>query len=230
MSDSTYTPPALRNIFLGILIFVLIMMGVGHLDAIVKWGGYLLLFLPNRLGLLQLVSPEQVTALDFSSSPHSISFPTSGSYALYTPDLDLLIITDQLMEEPHGQPWLKLSHQESGERVAVAFIRRGLMPYDTPFAKGRAIYHFEITWPGDYQLHNATRPGAVAYIVPDVITGNEARYGITMILEVILLAGLVVAILYPARSSKLRQERAKQIQNRRRAELLQQKNSKKSVR
>jgi hypothetical protein len=96
------------------------------------------------------------------------------------------------------------------------------MPYDTPFAKGRAIYHFEITQPGEYQLHNATRPGAVGYIVPDVITGNEGRYGISMILEVILLAGLAAAILYPTRSSKLRQERAKQLQNRRRAELLRQ--------
>ncbi|MGB9641439.1 MAG: hypothetical protein ACPL4H_11050 [Anaerolineales bacterium] len=159
---------------------------ISHLGEIVKGLGFLLYIPLDKLGLVRQVTKDEVTAVDMSVTNQEIDFEVAGQYAFYTSNLDLLLITDAILEG-ENKPWIRLEKLDDGQQIKVEFIERGLMVYDTPFAKGRPIFTFFIPSHGKYRMQNATQPGAVGYFVRDYISGNEQKYTIFFISEIILI-------------------------------------------
>ena len=218
MSEN-YHPPRIRNIILGILILAFGIMLVGNLGEIVKWSGYVLITPLNKLGLLNLVSKAEITPIDLSIPKQEVEFGIPGCYALYTSNLDLLTVTDAVLEDK-GNPWLKINNPNHQAKVNVGFVRRGLMVYDTPFAEGRPIYTFEIPSSGSYLIENITRPGAVGYFVRDYVTGNEKKYGTFIAIEILIICAPFGFWGYRHAKTKMNALKARQKQNRIRAEKL----------
>jgi hypothetical protein len=198
MKESEYNPPLVRNILLGILAALAFFLMFNYLSQLVKWGGATMLFLPARLGIIRQASFSEVIQVDFSTSPTQVSFPRAGQYAFYTSNHDLLVITDMLIEA-EGKPWLVLT-SESGQKVPVAFIARGLMPYDTPLASGRPIYTLQIPQAGNYTIAHPTRPLLTVQFVPDYVTGKERLHSSILTIETLGLIALGVFLVYRRRN------------------------------
>src|SRR3972149_6634721 len=127
-------PPRLRNIMLGILVVVTLIVFLCSASVIVKWAGTTFLVLPRVVGLLENVRGDEIVALPMDSSPTA------------------------------APPWLVGQRVEPGETVAVSFVGRGLMPYDDPRAPGRPILAFEIAQPGTYALSHPRREMTVSLV------------------------------------------------------------------
>lgn len=215
----SYHPPLLRSILLGILAFALFLALLGYLGDITKWLGEILYFLPAQVGLVQRVTPDQVIPLDFDSQTTYVDFPAPGRYQLYVSDLDLLMIADTLSAS--GKPgWLVVYlNEETEERAAIVTITRGLALYDTPFARGRPLYSFEVPAAGRYLLAHPARP-TLAYLTPDYTTGHEGAYILVVLIELGLVATLVAALTFRRRERHIRPLRARREEQRARAEEL----------
>lgn len=185
MTLGFYKKPTISSIVLGILAFLVLLIGVGNLDDIVKWVGTPFMVIPSSLGWIDMVKPSEVINIETSQSPNVLNFTRPGRYAVYTADYDYLMISDMLAEA-NAPPWLKVTDQATGAQATVTFISRALMPYDTPFAKGRAIMSIEIKSPGRYTIESPRRP-AVISIVHDVTTGKETLITVLMLIQVIFI-------------------------------------------
>lgn len=219
MTRHNYHPPLIRNIILGILIFIFGLVVLGHLGEFVKSIGYLFYFPLDKLGLLEQVTKEEVQVVDMSISNQMVEFNIAGRYAFYTSNLDLLLINDAILES-NGKPWMKIDNLQNGENINVDFIQRGLMIYDTPFAKGRPILTFFIPDAGKYRIQNATQPGAVGYFVRDYITGNESKYIILLFSEIFLVCLPIVWLGYQRVRRKMIRVKTTQKENKKRADAL----------
>jgi hypothetical protein len=175
--------PAAISILAGILACIALAFTMSRLDDIVKWTGNIFLFIPSKLGIIEMVTPKDVITVDFSTNPTTVYFPKAGAYDLYIDNLDLLSVTDALTASERS--WLIIKKDGQGAPLKVLFFTRGLYAYDTPFAKGRPVYYFEIKEPGYYEMTHPTRPTDV-YFVPDYNTYNEPRVIIAYIVQIIL--------------------------------------------
>jgi hypothetical protein len=213
MTSGSYRSPRLLSIVLGIAVFALLVIALCSLSQGVKWTGSVLLFIPDRLGLVQTVRPAEVYKFDMSRSPAQIRFTRAGLYQVYTSDYDLLVISDQLAQTG-APPWINVTHADSGTPVAVTHITRGLQPYDTPYASGRPVIEVEIPEPGDYLLDYPTRPAEVS-LVPDYATGHEVLIYTAFAIQLLILA-LPIAILLYRREQRIwqqsREKRARSVQ------------------
>ncbi len=216
---SSYTAPRVRNILLGILLCGLCLAFFGYLAEITKWFGYIFLYIPARLGMINQISASQVQTIDFSTSPTEIVFSKPEAYVVYTAHLDLLMMSDRILEEGF-QPWLRIIHLDSGQEVNVESIQRGLMPYDTPFAKGRPIYFFKIPQAGRYQLLHPTYPGATVDLAQYEFRQYEAPSRQILLSEGLFILILIGTITYHYLSHVRSKKLAVQNQNRQRAEPL----------
>jgi hypothetical protein len=123
---------------------------------------------------------------EMRQSPVDVQLQRTGEYAVYTRDIDLLIITDQILEAD-GNPWFNIINQSSGEKVKVNFVHRGLIPFDSALAKGRPVYTFDIQNPGSYQF-SFPRRYATIYVLPDNIVGNEGTVIFWAAIQLMILA------------------------------------------
>ena len=165
-----YPPqPTFRSILAGIFLVILILFALLHLGIITKYIGAVFMFLPNKLGLVDMVYPQDVKAVDFSHSPTAVDFTKKGEYLLYTNNYDLLVVHDSVLGND-APPWLNVL-SDNGETVKIEMIERGLILFDTPFADGRPVLRLAIPTPGQYQLKHPTRATNV-YLVPDYLTGK----------------------------------------------------------
>lgn len=194
MTKTSFQAPRLLTIGLGILLFTLLLMALCSLSQGVKWAGSVLLFLPERLGLVQTVHPGDVLPLDMDRSPVSVTFTHAGLYQVYTADYDLLVISDQLAQSD-SPPWITVTDTRSGETVAVRHITRGLLPYDTPHAPGRPVIEVVIPKPGDYLLDFPTRQARMAF-VPDYVSGHETLMLACFAIQLLILASPLAAFLF----------------------------------
>ncbi len=210
MSDQ-YRSPRVYAVLLGMIVFTLLLMVFCFLSETVKYIGAPFLFLPERLGLIEVASREEVVRIEMSSGSTVLDFERPGKYAVYTKDYDLLVITDSLRqanknilnpEDKHA--WLTITSVDSGEPTLIGFFYRGLRPFDSPLARGRPILYFEIETPGQYQLQYSSRT-AVFYIVPDYTTGKEGILYLIYLVEIGVLL-IPVWILY---SGYLQQKKEK---------------------
>jgi len=203
---------------LGILAFLLILAFFGYLGDIAKWLGLPFVFIPSQLGLTNMVTPAEVMQFNLASAPTTVNFTRPGRYAVYANDYDLLVTTDLLIEA-EAMPWLTIMSQETGKRINVAFISRGLMPYDTPFARGRPIMTFIIKTAGVYGMNHPAKPADI-FITPDYTSENEALIRLLFLLQVGLIA-LVLGVLYYRRQRpKLLAHKIQQKERRESAEAL----------
>jgi len=201
MTTEGYRPARLRTIGLGIAIFVLALIAVCSLSQGVKWTGAVLLFVPERLGLVQTVRPAEVLVLDLQHSPAQVAFSRAGLYQLYTSDYDLLVIAAELARS--GAPaWVTITDAKTGAPVTVTHIERGLTPFDTPHASGRPVLGVEIPEPGAYVMDFPARKATMS-VVPDYTTGHEAVLFATLGAEILLL-GLPFAVTLYRRELRLR--------------------------
>jgi len=188
MAKNGFESPKVRNIAIGVGITVVALMIICSLGEVVKMLGAVLLFLPSRIGLVQMVTSPEVKAIDISTSPSAINFTQPGNYALYTNDYDLLVLSDDLYQS-HAAPWVTVKGTDGGNPIPVILTGRGLAPYDTPLAKGRPVLSFRIPAPGNYEFVHTRRPLTI-WIVPDYVTGSEGAIITAYIVQIAILFAL----------------------------------------
>jgi len=186
MSTQRYQPARLRSIGLGIAVFVVILLALCSLSQGVKWAGTVLLFVPERLGMVRTVRPGEVLDIAMSRSPTQVTFARAGLYQVYTSDYDLLVISDELARSD-SPPWVTITRAESGTPVDITYIQRGLLPFDTPHVAGRPVLEIAIAEPGSYILDYPTR-GATMSLAPDYATGHEGMIYTAFAVQILILA------------------------------------------
>jgi len=169
------------------------------------------MFLPDQVGLIDMVYPKDVQSIDFAQTPVSVDIQKAGHYLIYTNDYDLLTINDSILKS-HAKPWLN-AESKDGEIINVELVSRGLILFDTPFASGRPVVRLFFPGSGEYQFFHPTRPIRVD-LVPDYLTGNEATLVLFLILQVTIF-GLPL-YRYGIKRMKLSRDRRILIQQRNR--------------
>ncbi len=158
-----------------------------------KWGGSLFLYLPEKIGMLQPASSDEVLTFRLDPSRFNIiHIHQPGSYFLYTDDYSILqsaITTESSL--------IVAKSATTGEAISLKSVSRGLRPYDTPHVTGRPINRFDIEQAGEYQFTIVSngRNNTVS-IVPDYIGQNENTFVLAYIIQLLLLAYLVWFIYY----------------------------------
>lgn len=208
--------PTLRNILVGILIFMVIVLVFSSMGNLVKTLGRVLMIVPSQMGFYPLPSADEVVPVDLKTNPTDLTFVHAGTYQVFADDYDLLSITIQI-ERSHGSPWLVVKSQATGAGLPVSFVQRGLRPYDTPYAAGRPIFSIDIPSPGLYQLSHPTRPASI-YFVPDDTSRYAGTILISFAVEIALLAGLVWAYFRRRRQPQYDRIREIEARTRERAE------------
>lgn len=215
--------PTCLSIGLGISLFVLLFLAFLRIPDVVKFAGAGLMYVPAKIGLIDMVTPRDVIPMSLAENPSSIMFPSPGRYIMYINNYDLLVVHDAVVEG-NSHPWINIRSESLDTEVAVTLIGRGLAWYDTPFAPGRPVISFEIDQPGVYQFTHPTRPD-VAHIVPDTLTGQESRITFWVLVEIALISGIVIYIVRKRtasrrqlRSNILAQNRARVEEARKRVE------------
>ena len=205
MTSSSYRDPAIRNVVIGILLFAVFLVTVCSLPQVVKTLGAGLLYLPSRLGLVEMVHRDQVQAIDMHSAPPQINLPQARRYAVYTDDYDLLVMSDEITRSG-AEPWLVVLSPGSHAELRLTGVERGLMPYDSPFAAGRPVYTFEVIEPGVHDVIFPRRTAAF-YVLPDTTSGKERLILLVYAVQVaILVAAIAVPFRRAARNRRARLE------------------------
>lgn len=205
MTVKGYESPSLRNIFIGILAFVVLLAALCNLPNALKLVGNVFLFVPAQLGLIQRVRPAEVHTIDLTSpSPAVFEITKAGRYAIYTDDYDLL-----MGNVLNGTASLQVKSQASGEQIKVQPVTRGAGPFDTALAPGRPILVFDLPAPGRIEIAYFFRYATIA-IVPDYVTGKEPLIVFLTIVQIAILLALVSLLYYPA--YQRRRERLRRIE------------------
>jgi hypothetical protein len=179
--------PTFGSILIGISLFILALFAFLRLPDVVKYTGTALMFLPAKIGLIEMVMPDDVLPLSLAENPSSIEISSPGQYLLYLNNYDLLVIHDAVVAG-NSKPWLKIQPKGQDTQIEVTLIGRGLSWYDTPFAPGRPVVTFRVDQPGTYTVIHPSRPD-IAAVVPDTVTGKESSITFWVATEVVLIAG-----------------------------------------
>lgn len=186
MTTKGYRRAGVVQILIGIVIFIILLGTICTLSTLVKRAGNALLYVPGWLGLVHRVTPAEVEELDLTSSPVMARFDHAGAYQVYTSDYDLLNISMLMEEGSAAKPWLKIVPEGSNTSVPIAFVSRGLSPFDSPYAAGRPVLRFELPQPGLYELVFPTRKASI-FFVPDEVTGREWFYWLIFAVEAFIV-------------------------------------------
>jgi hypothetical protein len=205
--DGEAPQPTFRSILAGIAAGILLLLAFLNLSTLFKSLGAVLGFLPDTVGLIQVVHPEEVITVDMSVSPSSINFTKPGDYLLYTNNYDLLVINDAVVEA-QSDGWLTIE-SESEEPIPVQFISRGMALYDTIYAKGRPVARFTIESPGTYIILHPTRYDT-ASIVPNYISGQENWITFIYLAELVIIGWIFWDILGAIRERRKKMRAASQ--------------------
>lgn len=208
--------PTIGSIVLGIALVMIAFLAFLRLPDVVKYTGTALIYVPARVGLIDMVLPKDVIPFPLSENPSSITIPSPGQYLLYVGNLDLLVVHDAVVEG-NSKPWIKIQPEDLDTEIEITLIGRGLAWYDTPFAAGRPVATFRINQPGTYRITHPTRPDT-AYIVPDTLTGKESRITFWILAELALIGGVAYYIVRKRTASRRRQRVNLRAQNRARVE------------
>jgi hypothetical protein len=184
MTQGLPPKPTCFSIVSGILLAIAVLAAFAFLPNIVKWVGAVFTFVPGQLGLIDVVTPDEVMPVDMIASPTEIEFVRAGEYAVFTANMDLLTIHEAVLDAK-AKPWFRLADSDE-QLIAVTLVERGLALYDTPLAAGRPVALFEIPAAGTYTMTHPRREDFV-YVVPDTTTGNEGAIGAYMVAQAIAL-------------------------------------------
>jgi hypothetical protein len=217
MSNGLPKQPTFRSIALGIVLFVIVLVAFLRIPDVIKFSGAAIMFVPAKLGLIDMPMPKDVVPLPLDQNPSEITFTSPGQYMMYLNIYDLLVVHDAVVAK-NSDSWMKIQSEDLGTNIALTFIGRGLAWYDTPFAPGRPVVTFTIDQPGTYQFTHPARPLQYMYLVPDTVTGNETWITFWMLAEIVLIVGVVIYIVRKRTATRRRQQVNIQAQNRARVE------------
>ena len=206
--------PSCLSIGLGIALFIMATLAFFRIPDIVKYTGAALMFVPAKLGIIEMVMPRDVVQISIDRTPSTVTISKPGRYAFYTSNLDLLMVHDAIAGT-ETKPWLNMYPSGNEEvNIKMLMIERGLSFFDTPFARGRPVLLFTITEPGTYQMFHPTRPGDYLYLVPDVTTGKETFIAFVIFVETALIV-CVILFIFRRRIAESRQKRKEEIERNR---------------
>jgi hypothetical protein len=208
--------PTFGSILLGIALVILAFIAFLRLSDVVKYAGAALMYVPAKLGLFEMVMPQDIIPLPLANNPSSVTIPSPGQYILYLNNYDLLAIHDAVVAG-NGRPWINIQSVDSGSELGVTLIGRGLAWYDTPFASGRPVITFKIDHPGVYRFIHSARPDT-AYLVPDTLTGKESIITFWVLVELALVGGVAFYIVRRRTASRRQQRTDIRAQNRARVD------------
>lgn len=208
--------PTFRSILLGIALFIIVLVAFLKIPDVIKYTGTALMFVPSKLGLIDMIMPKDVIPLSLEENPSWVTIPSPGQYVMYLNNYDMLVVHDAIVAGD-SKPWMKLQPEGLDTQVELTLIGRGLTWYDTPFARGRPVVRFTIDEPGTYQFTHPARQDYM-YLVPDTMTGKEARITFWVLAEIALFGGVIFYI-GRRRTASIRAQRIKtQEENRARVE------------
>jgi hypothetical protein len=204
MTTAIPRQPTIGSIVIGIALFIVAFLAFLRLPDVVKFAGVALMYVPAKVGLVDMITPQEVIPFSLAENPSTVTFTSSGQYLLYLNNYDLLVIHDAVVASD-SKPWLKIQSENLNTEVELALLSRGLAWYDTPFAPGRPVVSFRIDQPGEYKIIHPTRLDS-ASIVPDTTSGKEPLFTFWALVEVALLGGAIF-YLFRARTASERQQR-----------------------
>ena len=216
MTTGLPKPPTFRSIVLGIVLFIIALLAFLKIPDVVKYSGAALMYVPAKLGLIDMVLPKDVIPLPLEENPSSITIPSPGQYVMYLNNYDMLVVHDAIVARD-SEPWMKIQLEELDTEVELTLIGRGLAWYDTPFARGRPVVTFTIDQPGTYQFTHPARQDTM-YLVPDTMTGKESLITFWVLAEIALIGGVVFYIIRRRTASRREQRVKTQAENRARVE------------
>jgi hypothetical protein len=193
MTTEGYRPPTIRSILGGCLLTLLLLTPLIFVSKTVKLVGVPFLFLPQTLGLLPRVERGDIRVINIASATQVVNFPGAGPYLVYSDNFELLELSLGL-ELAGAAPWMRITDPETGARVPIDFVERGLMPFDPVFIPGRPVFRFVLSRPGAYQIEHLTRDADVT-LVPDTTTGREMEMLLAAVLQAAAVALLVGSVL-----------------------------------
>jgi hypothetical protein len=189
MANQGYKPPGFLPIVGGVILFIVLLGLACSISTTVKAIGYGLLYVPSKLGWVEVPGPESIRRLDLVSTPVLARFDKPGTYEVFTSSYELLSISLQL-EASSTTSWFHVVSVDTGKPSQIYNVTRGLMPFDSPFAEGRPVLRVSIDEPGMYRLSFPTPPAARVYFVPDTTTGKEWLIWLIYLGEVGLIVGV----------------------------------------
>ena len=183
--------PSWRGCLTGIVAITLFMAALYLLSSnaatATKAVGAVLSFIPEQLGLIEKVDPDQIYAIPEPPEGEvlaPVSIRRAGRYFLYTDDTTTMLNLTQAQV-----PWLKVVSETTGEELLVDIVRRGQMPFDTLAAPGRPIFTVDIPDPDRYGIYiTSSAPRESFALVPDTVTGQEGKIWSLYLLQIAILA------------------------------------------
>jgi hypothetical protein len=198
MSHQEYQTPKFRNIFIGFVIFVSLLTALWNLDSVIKQTGDFLIFIPSKMGLVQRITPEEIKVCD---SEFTIDITKPGKYFIYAGFKS----TIPFRLETNNVVSVAIKSQTKDEQINVFTVGRGIRLYDTPLAKGRPFFKFEISAPDKYDVlfyRNSFSNEGVFTIVPDYTTGKETVFSLAFGIQIAILIVLFGIFYYPVYKRK----------------------------
>lgn len=197
-----YRAPTTRSTVIAVTAFVvLVVVTVFWLPDVIKATGAVFLVVPQRLGLVRQVMPGEVQAIDLFVREQQVTLTQPGRYFVY---YDFPFVADRTVYFTwDSPPRLMMTLHGTGERTTMTEVKRGLRPYDTPFARGRPIYGFEIEQAGTYHLIHPHRPVMVSF-VPDYTTGRESVLAWSIGMQFGVILAVICGLLYRRRRRRQR--------------------------
>jgi hypothetical protein len=190
-----YQSPTCRSIALGGILFLALMIGLFRSAELIKLVGSPLLFLPEKLQLVDSLHASDVAHFNFDGPVELVlDFTNPGRYAIFTANTHLLLSTNGRIQEGKP-PTIHIIEVNGGVEIPVSYFERGLRIFDTRFAPGRPIAGFQIDRPGRYLL---TSPWIEARIslTPDYTSGKEGVLTAAYLLQASILFTPIGLLLY----------------------------------
>lgn len=216
MTTGLPKPPTFRSILFGIVLFIIALLAFLRIADVVKYTGTALMYIPAKLGLIDMVMPKDVIPLPLAENPSMITIPSPGQYVMYLNNYDMLVVHDAIVARD-SEPWMILQPEDLDTQIELTLIGRGLAWYDTPFARGRPVVTFTIDEPGTYQFTHPARKDNM-YLVPDAVTGKESLITFWVLAEIALIGGVIFYIVRKRTVTRREQRVKTQAENRARVE------------
>ena len=152
------------------------------------------LFIPDRLGLLQRVTEDQLAIVTISGSVPEFQVAQAGIYVL-------------LDRSPSPRVPVLMS-KETGRRIAL-YQMNAINLYGTSHLAGVPLGQFIMDKPGEILIANM--PPEASYIfalAPDFVGRNNTTIILSFILHVLILAVVIGIVYYGLNRNRIRREKS----------------------
>ena len=193
MSTDAYRPSSARAIIFGIIGFIILLAIVCGLSEVIKSLGTPFMVIPAELGWIPKVDRSDVVTIDMKMSSIQVNIDQPGNYVVYGYDYDLLLITSELAKS-NAKPWLNIQNVVTSEKIIPDYTSRALLPFDSILVRGRPLFQFNISQPGEYLLTFPSRYATI-FLLPDQVTGNIGIILFATLIQLTIIAIPLTAVL-----------------------------------